>query len=58
MRMARLIQFYYESNRSSKGKPSKLAQFLLYPDLAEEAEASGATEADLLNAIGGGSNGR
>lgn len=58
MRMARLIQFYYESNRSKHSKPSKLSHFLLYSDLAEEAEEQGATELALLNAVGGGSHGR
>ena len=58
MRMARLIQFYYESNRSKKGDPSKLVNFMLYSDFHEvigSSDDGDATEADLLNALGGGS---
>lgn len=53
MRMAKLIQFYYESNRSKNAKPSKLGAFMLYSDYWPEAESQGASEADLLNALGG-----
>lgn len=55
MRMARLLHFYTESNRSAKSKKSKLVNFMLYSDFHEpDEEATGATEADLLNALGSG----
>lgn len=55
MRMAKLIQFYYESNRGTNAKRSKLGSFMLYSDFWPQAqdENEGASEADLLNAVGG-----
>lgn len=52
MRMARLLQFYYDSNRSKNSKSMRLGDFMLYPDFASDTEAGDATEAELLNALG------
>lgn len=51
LRMAKWIQFFYDSKRGRKGKTFSLGEFTMYADLAEEPEP--ASEAALLRAIKG-----
>lgn len=53
MRMAKMMQFYYDSKRGSKGKSILLGEFMMYEDIAEKA-SDPAGEAALLKALSGG----
>lgn len=52
LRMARLLQFYYDAKRGKKGNQMSVEQFVLYGDIAESASEP-ASEAALLRALGG-----
>ncbi len=53
LRMAKLIQFYYDAKRGKKGRRMSLADFVLYADMNEAAQENRSSEAALLNALGG-----
>lgn len=52
MRMARMIQFYYDAKRGKRGKALALGALTLYDDLVEKASDQ-ASESALLAALGG-----
>lgn len=52
MRMARLIQFYYDVRRGKRGRNLSLGELVLYDDMVADA-SDPASESALLEALGG-----
>lgn len=53
LRMAKMLQFYYEGKRGKRGRKIPLGDFAMYADLSEDRSGERASETDLLKALGG-----